>query len=77
MQAFYCPDCNEELRDCVCNHDDGEGERPHRYRCRGCEVKRVCWVCGASIREQRNRCTNLACYPKCCNAGKCGGHPQS
>lgn len=56
-------------------HDDGEGPRPHEYRCLGCERHRVCWQCGSSVREIGDRCTNLACL-ECHTRGKCGGHSQ-
>lgn len=56
-------------------HDDGEGPRPHEYRCPGCYKHRVCWACGSSLRvDDSGRCTNGTCG-KCHYAGKCGAHP--
>jgi hypothetical protein len=43
--------------------EHGTDPMPHEGSCEGCREARVCNVCGADVRHDRNRCTN----------GRCGG----
>lgn len=72
LDLVTCRACLSVLVD---THDDGEGERPHQYRCPGCEAKKVCFGCGAPVKLYTSRCTNFACL-ECHSSGKCGGHAE-